>query len=308
MPAKWFRCPDNQTIPIATCLCVGGCRMPQRCATIPFLTLIGYDRKWEGVSPSSAGNGPRMLYLKATTDYIVDPNSRVFAVLGTGAHGKLSIHSYTKDALSEEKLSDDRMKGIADCLETDESDERYYVLTDYKTSGSYKVSVWLGIVSETEEETILDEEGKPVLLKSGKNMGQPKTRQKRTIITDPKKADMREVELQINRYRILFESQGFPISRMQIQAIPRDGGTYVAKNRGIDKNLYMIPVKRIRNKLVLLFYKILAAEVNQAFKTGHARQCNNWESWDGRRCTDWCEVKDACIKMSKKAHERWGII
>jgi len=283
--------------------------MPQRCATIPFLTLIGYDRKWAGVSPSSAGNGHRMLYLKATTDYIIEPDKRVFAVLGTAVHEKLAKHGYTKDVLSEEKLSDEQMKGIADCLETDEIDVKYYVLTDYKTSGSYKISIWLGIVSETEEETILDEEGKPVLLKSGKNKGQPKTKQKRTITTDPKKADMREVELQINRYRILFESQGFPISRMQIQAIPRDGGTYVAKNRGIDKNLYMIPVKRLTNKFVLEFYQALADRVNKAFKTGYARQCNAWETWDNRnRCENFCEVKEACIEMSKRNNERWGIL
>ena len=309
MSAKWFKCPDGQMIPIATCLQVGGCRMPQRCATIPFLTFIGYDRKWEGVSPSSAGNGPRMLYLKATTDYVVDPNSRVFAALGTGVHGKLSIHSYTKDALSEEKLSDDKMKGIADCLETDETDSRYYVLTDYKTSGSYKVAKWLGIIAETKEETLLDENDKPILLKSGKNKGQPKTRQNRTILTDPIKADMREVELQINRYRLLFEKHGFPISRMQIQAIPRDGGTYIAKNRGIDKNLYIIPVRRLQNKFVLEFYQNLSDQVNEAFKTGYARQCNIWEAWDNRnRCENFCEVKNVCIEMSKANNERWGLL
>ena len=279
--------------------------MPQRCATIPFLTLIGYDRKWEGVSPSSAGNGPRYLYLKAVTDYAVDPNSRVFAAFGTGTHTKLSIYAYTKDVLSEEALSDDKIKGIADCLETDESDSRYYVLTDYKTVGSYKLAIWLGIVSETNEETILDDEGKPVLLRSGKNKGQPKTRKNRTIITDPKKADMREVELQLNRYRLLFEKHGFPVSRIQIQAIPRDGGTYIAKNRGIDKNLYMIPVKKLSNQFVMEFYQILSDKVNQAFKTGYVRQCNNWENWDGRRCEGFCEVREACIAMSKKFNERW---
>jgi len=244
--------------------------MPQRCATIPFLTLIGYDRKWEGVSPSSAGNGPRMLYLKATTDYVVDPNSRVFAALGTGVHGKLSIHSYTKDAL---------------------------------------VAKWLGIIAETKEETLLDENDKPILLKSGKNKGQPKTRQNRTILTDPIKADMREVELQINRYRLLFEKHGFPISRMQIQAIPRDGGTYIAKNRGIDKNLYIIPVRRLQNKFVLEFYQNLSDQVNEAFKTGYARQCNIWEAWDNRnRCENFCEVKNVCIEMSKANNERWGLL
>ena len=125
MPAKFFRCPDSNIIEISDCLRIGGCRMGQRCATIPFLELISYDRKWEGVTPSAAGNGPRYLYLKATTDYVIDPNSRVFAVLGTSVHGKLSIYKYTRDVLSEEKLSDDKMKGIADCLEYDETRKIY---------------------------------------------------------------------------------------------------------------------------------------------------------------------------------------
>ena len=96
--------------------------MKERCATIPFLTLIGYDRKWEGVSPSSAGTGPRQLYLKATTDYAINPKSRTYALLGTAIHEMLAKSGFTKDVLSEEKLSDEQMKGIADCLEVDEWD------------------------------------------------------------------------------------------------------------------------------------------------------------------------------------------
>ena len=282
--------------------------MQQRCATLPFLTLIGYDRKWEGVTPSAAGNGPRMLYLKATTDYTVIPNNRVFASLGTGTHGKLSMYRYTKDVLSEEPLSDDKMKGIADCLEADETDSKYYVLSDYKTWGSYKVAKSLGIVSEKIEETILDKNDKPVLLKTGPNAGKPKTKVKRIIKVDPSQADIKETELQLNRYRIFFEEHGFPISRIQVQAIPRDGGTHIAINRGIDKNLYIIPIKRLPTKDVLNFYQRLSNEVNEAFKIGYARLCNNWESWDKRRCEKYCEIKEACVQMSKDHSEKWGIL
>ena len=119
---------------------------------------------------------------------------------------------------------------------------------------------------------------------------------------------MKEVELQLNRYRIFFEEKGFPISRIQIQAIPRDGGTYIAQNRGIDKNLYMIPVKRLHNKDVLDFYNKLSNEVKEAFRTDYARLCNNWESWDRRRCEKYCEVKDACVQMSQDNGEKWGIL
>lgn len=200
------------------------------------------------------------------------------------------------------------MKGTADILEEDEYKPGYYVLTDNKSSGSFKIKKWLGLVSETHEETILDGDGKPVLLKSGKNMGQPKTKKHRTITIDPKKVDIYAEKLQINRYRIMYEVKGFPISRMQIQAIPRDGNTYVAKNYGITKSLYLIPIKRLPNKEVLDFYKLLADEVNEAFKTGYARECNNWEAWDGKRCSDFCEVKDACLEMSKAHGERRGIL
>jgi hypothetical protein len=172
MPAKYFLCPDNETIPITQCLADKGCRMKTRCSTRSFLRLIGFDRKWEGVTPSAAGNGPRYLYLKATVDYIIDPNGRVWAALGTSTHDNLGMHEYNKDILAEEKLSDEKMKGIADCLEIDENKDFYFVLTDYKTWGSYKVAKSLGIISEKVEETILDDEGKPVLLKTGKNAGQ----------------------------------------------------------------------------------------------------------------------------------------
>lgn len=309
MPGKFFRCPDNEIIEISKCLENNGCRMGERCATRPFLRLVGYDRKWTGVSPSSAGNGPRMLYLKAIVDYVVDPNDRVWAALGTSTHEKLAMHKYANNVLTETPLSDTEMKGIADVLEEDENKPGYFVLSDYKTWGSFKVAKAKGIVSETVEETIIDADGKPVILKSGVNKGQPKTRQKKVITQDPTKIDLQSEELQINRYRIFFESYGFPVSRMQIQVVSRDGGTYIAENRGITRNLYIIPIKRLLNKEVLEFYRTLAGEVTEAFSKGFIRKCNNWESWDRRRCENgYCEVVEACRDMSAKAGEKWGIL
>lgn len=309
MPAKWFRCPDGQTIEIERCLADQGCRMPLRCATRPFLRLIGFDRKWYGVSPSSAGNGPRMLYLRAVIPYQVDPNDRVWAALGTSTHEKLSMHKYAQNVLTETFLSDTDMKGVADVLEGDENRPGYYILTDYKTWGSFKVARAYGISSETTEETVLDTHGKPVILKSGPNKGKPKTIQNKKITQDPAKVDLRAEEYQLNRYRIFFESYGFPISQMQIQVVSRDGGTYVAKNRGIERNLYVIPIKRLLNNDVLAFYKNLADEVTEAFGSGYIRKCTSWESWDRRRCDNgFCEVVDACKEMSAKAGEKWGLI
>jgi len=309
MPARYFKCPDSETIEIAKCLENGGCRMGERCATRPFLRLVGYDRKWAGVSPSSAGNGPRMLYLKAMCEYVIDPNDRVWAALGTSTHDKLAMHKYASNVLTETPLSDGDMHGIADVLEEDETKPGYFILSDYKTWGSFKVAKAKGITSETVEETVMDEDGKPVILKSGPNKGRPKTRQNKIIKTDPTKIDLKGEELQLNRYRIFFESYRFPISRMQIQVVSRDGGTFVAQNRGIDRNLYIIPIRRLLNADVIGFYRKLADEVDQAFATGYTRKCNDWESWERRRCDGgYCEVVEQCKEMSAKAGEKWGII
>lgn len=308
MPGKWFRCPDGQQIEIEQCLKEKGCRMGQRCATRPFLRLAGFDRKWTGVSPSSAGNGPRVLYLKAMCEYVIDPNDRVWAALGTSTHDKLAMHKYASNVLTETPLSDNEMKGIADVLEEDEEKQGYFILSDYKTWGSFKVAKAMGLTSETVEETVM-EDGKPVILKSGPNKGKPKTKQNKVVKYDPTKVDLRSEELQLNRYRIFFESYRFPVSRLQIQVVSRDGGTYIAQNRGIDRNLYIIPIKRLLNADVLNFYRVLAEEVKQAFATGYARKCDEWESWERRRCEGgFCEVVEQCKEMSAKAGEKWGII
>ncbi len=300
MPLKRFICPDGIEINVSHCL--KACRLLERCATKPYLRLIGYDREWRGVSPSSAGNGPRLLYLKAVNGYAVDPQNRVWAAFGTSTHDNLGMHRYSHNVLSEQPLSDSEMKGISDVLEEDENLLNKYVLTDYKTWGSFKVAKALGLTIKKTDEPII-EDGKPVILKSGKNKGKAKTKIKSTVVIDPSKIDLKSEELQINRYRMFFEYNGFPISRMQIQAIPRDGGTYIAKNRGIEKNLYIIPVNRLADTEVLLFYHVLQQEVDIAFEDGFVRKCNDWESWKNRRCDGYCEVAEDCKSMDKTKGE-----
>jgi len=271
--------------------------MKQRCATRPYLRLIGFDREWKGVSPSSAGNGPRLLYLKATEDYSINPQDRVWAAFGTSTHDKLGMHKYIHNVLSEEKLSDDDMTGIADVLEVDEEMDGFYVLSDYKTWGSYKVAKAMGMKVVKKDIELKDDDGNPILLKSGKNKGKPKTKQESNIVFG--KPDLKGEELQLNRYRIFFEQYGFSISRIQIQVVSRDGGTYIAKSRGIESNLYMIPVSILADRLVRLFYINLQTEIDLAFRNNHIRLCNSWESWEGRRCSGYCEVSDYCKQMGE---------
>lgn len=314
MPAKFFKCPDGETIEIDQCLQPKGCRMRKpfklpiglsidiqnRCGTLPYLRLVGYDREWRGVTPSAAGTGPRLLYLRATTDYTIDPNGRTFAAFGTSTHDKLAMHKYTYDVLSEEKLSDKKAHGIADVLEQDDDFHDYYILNDYKTYGSFKVAKLLGLVKT--DIPLLDSDGNVILLKSGKNKGQPKTVSE--IKFDPYQADLKDVGFQLNRYRIFFNQAGFKISHMRLQVIVRDGGTRVAKNRGLERNLYMIDVPMLSDSEVIKFYDELQAEVDGGFDTGYVRRCNDWEAWDGRRCKGSCEVAEACQQMDIEFNNR----
>jgi hypothetical protein len=301
MPAKFFICPDRQTIPITDCLKLSGCRMKERCATIPYLKAISFDREYRGVSPSMAGNSARLIYLRAITDYAIDPMDRTWSILGIAVHEKLSALRYVTNVLSEEKLSNEQMEGTADLLEIDEENQRFHLLTDYKTYGSYKVAKCLGL--KQEQKPLLNEDGSPILLKSGKNKGKPKTES--VTKCDPEKADLKFEILQVNRYRIFFENSGFPISRMRLQVMVRDGGLYVAKGRGITQNLYLIPIPRMDDVEVLYFYDELQRSVDEAFANDWAPRCTAEENWDGRRCDGFCEVSEACRLMDRGVwHER----
>jgi hypothetical protein len=299
-PARWFSCPDKSEILIDKCLSFGGCPFPERCAPIPYLRLVGFDREWRGVTPSQAGNGPRLIWLKAVTDYTVDPEGRAWAALGIGTHSKLAVHAY--NVLAEEELSDELQKGITDVLEQDETDYivdsegkawrgEGYILTDYKTYGSYKVTKCIGI--KQIEENILDKDGNPILYASGEKKGKVKT--KKVSVIDPASVDLAVEELQLNSYRILFSKYGFHITRMRLFVIPRDGATFVAEGRGITRNTYMIPIRKLPDKEVLDHYSTLRKEVDEAFKNKDARMCSKEESWQQRRCDPkYCEVFDAC--------------
>jgi hypothetical protein len=325
MPLTHFICPDGQEISIEKCLSHKGCRMNQRCATLPYLRTVSFDREFQGVSPSSAGNGPRLIYLKATTDYATDPcEDQAWAAFGTLTHKKLAAEGATFNVLSEEPLSDEQMKGIPDILEEDENNEGSYVLTDYKTFGSYKVSRCLGYYQE--DEPVL-EAGEPVKYKSGKKKGEIKTH--KVTKQDQTRIDLKAESLQLNRYRIFWEnsfsicskcgykkrhteelcpecgtpmkhSHGFPISRMQLQVLVRDGGLWIASSRGVEKKIYLIPIPKLPDSEVLEYYSQLQKEVDEAFRTGWARKCSNFENWDGRRCKGCCEVSEPCRKMDEQ--------
>ena len=175
-----------------------------------------------------------------------------------------------------------------------------FVLTDYKTGASFKTAQWLGI--GTKDVPTLKNGEEQYYGPKAQKAGQLKTHKE--IFQDPTRIEIKAETLQINRYRIFFEYYNFPISQMRIQTMPRDGGTYIAKQRGIMENLYLIPISRLPDSEVLEYYAQLQKEVDEAFRTGWARKCDSWESWGFRRCEGYCEISGPCKAMDQEFQKR----
>ena len=266
MGYKYFICPDNQKCEISGCL--QSCRMEKRCLSLPTLRAISQQREWTGIpTTTQLLKGTREAWLEIVNDdLIINPQDRMFSLLGTKVHGTLERH--TDNMLSEERISDEVSSGQMDCY-----DANSMTLYDYKTAGSYKVMQALGIV--------MVDVPTGEFYKTGEKKGQPKTRK------EPQNGqpDMREWELQLNDYRIKLESQGFAVKDMYIEAIVRDGGTIAARSRGIIQNAYLIPVRRMPDEEVKAYFKTKADALQSALATEVIPPpCTDEECWERRKC------------------------
>lgn len=281
MPATAFKCTSGEEIPFNDCL--ARCKMGVRCLSTRTLRMIAEQRPWTG-KPSTTQllKGTREAYLEITqTGYSLDPMGELFRVLGSKAHAYLE--EFTDNELSEERLHDNICSGQFDFY-----DPETCTLVDTKTWGSYKVMKALGFKQETIETG--------EVFKSGPRKGLAKTK-KIVVKAEP---DMKDAEIQLNHYRIMLEATGFPVKEMFIEALIRDGGTYIAISRGIEKNGYLIPVKFIPDDEVRAYLQEKASSLHHALDTGELPQpCSEEERWadgpgPGRKCQRFCRVARFC--------------
>ena len=291
MPATKFQCPDGVEISIGNCL--ASCRLGRRCLTLPTLIKIASgERPWTGTpSTTMLLNGAMLSYLRATTEYTINPKDRAYSLLGTEHHAQLA--QFQGQWLAEKKQGN-TITGTPDILEPDEEIPGQFILTDYKTYGSFRVAKCLGLVKETGKSTT------EVYKKSGKwgKVGEPKT------ITwfrkDPAEADLHDEMLQLNHYRLLLEAEGFRISRMQLQITVRDGGIQMAQSRGVDENIYLVDVPFMMDSAVTHFFETARKKMEDYIAGTVSRMpCNAEESWNLRRCQDYCEVAQNCEQGRK---------
>ena len=183
--------------------------------------------------------------------------------------------------LMEERLEEDGISGMFD-LYGEEDGVR--TLFDYKVSGSYKVAKAIGL-KEIEEEVPGE------VFRSGPRKGKPRT-VKRIVQGEP---DLGDWGLQLNHYRQLLESKGFPVDRMVLQAIVRDGGTYLAKKRGLARNIYLIDVPRLEDDAVTAYFAGKRDALKAALETNTIPPpCSEDERWQDRKCAEFCRVAEFC--------------
>ena len=283
----WLNCPDGGTTPIPNCL--SECRMEQRCLTTPTIKAVTQQREWNGIpSTTQCLNGTMYEFLRITKPYGIAPESMAFALLGTQHHSALENAAKELGLLAEIALTDGD-RDIFDLLEPDE--EYNYVLTDYKTWGSFKVAKALGVVSIGKKP---DPDG-GVYKRDGNwgAAGSPKMVNAFDVV--PEAAENTETELQLNRYRIMLKDKGLLVGRMQIQVTVRDGGLQVARGRGVEKLMYLIPVRELDEDDVREFFEEKTATLLAALSAGECNQpCNDEENWGGTRCTSYCDVSAYC--------------
>lgn len=290
MPQKRFICTDGKRIEIKDCLeC--GCRIADqlpagRCLTIRTLRMAADQRTWTG-KPSTTQllKGTREAYLELITDYAINPQDAIFRIIGSKGHGVLDEYTGANE-LGEERLEDSISTGQFDLYDNG-------VLVDTKTSGSYKVMKALGYF------TVDMPTGE--IYKTGAKKGEVKTRKE---VVKGGHRDILDWAIQLNDYRMKLEAHGFPVHTMAIEALVRDGGTYMAEGRGIDFNGRLIPVRRISNHWVKAYMGHKAKALQTALETGvMPKVCRHRETWGGRKCDGYCNVKDACFRSDVKQFE-----
>ncbi|MBI3334315.1 hypothetical protein HYZ97_02415 [Candidatus Pacearchaeota archaeon] len=164
------------------------------------------------------------------------------------------------------------------------------ILKDSKTWGSWKVAKVLGLKAVKVPDpsgAIYQRSG------SGYRAGDPK------MITifqyDPEFQDTFESDMQLNHYRLLLEDAGYPVDKMMLEIIVRDGSTYIATNRGITEEMYYIPVRIIYDDEVRSYFDRKRRDLLGHLQSGVMPDpCKPWETWNGIRCERYCPVWESC--------------
>lgn len=288
MGAIGFICPDNEVITFKRCL--KKCRMSERCMSKATLKAMS-DQRPDERPPSTTEllSGTCEAYLKRTEQYYIDPQDRAFAIMGTIHHLNLENQEVGEEILKEEKLKGLDITGILDYYDTESK-----TLIDYKNTGSYKASKVLGLRFKM----ISDPTGARYV-KSGK-WGRAGTLKKvKSFYEDESTSDFGDWLFQVNMYRYLLEIKGYEVKAMKLQMNVRDANTITAFSRGVKKNIYFVDIPFVDNEIILPYFTEKRDRlVEHLASRTIPEKCNEEETWNGKKCEKYCEVRTLCPYIS----------
>tara|TARA_R100000008_G_scaffold85169_1_gene74392 strand:- start:197 stop:1078 length:882 start_codon:yes stop_codon:yes gene_type:complete len=223
-------------------------------------------------------------YLKRTRDYYIDPQERAFSLAGTMHHSKLEQHT-DENLLLEQKLEEFDITGIADLY-----DKKNKILLDYKNTGSYKCAQLLGMTYHK----IPDPTG--ARYKASGRWGKKGTpKMVKSWYRDEGLADYGDWGWQLNWYRYLLNLSGYEVDSMYIQVTLRDGGLVAARDRGLDRHIYLIEIPKYDDEVLEnKFFKSRDNLVYALETDNMPSKCTEEQTWNGRKCEMYCEVRHIC--------------
>ncbi len=290
-------------------------------APLAYLELVAESRPYKGkLSASKLTDGNRLIFLEAVTDFDEKWDSQAFAIHGTISHALVEDYADSKNTLCELAIENEYCKGHFDLIEPQPNGEIF--LIDYKTYGSFKTKMVLGVYYV--DEPVLDEYGNETYYKSGKKKGEVKT--KKTYYSDPAEADLHDLSIQLNAYRLLSENLvqetfGKPIDKLKAMIMVRDGNTMSSKMNNVDKTVYYVDVPFLPDNEILELMKEKHQVINSSYKYFNnlpefifesdmienlakyvPPKCSDKERWakdDNAdfRCKSFCPVSEICQKL-----------
>jgi len=281
MPQIGFKCPDGGCINFEDCF--KGCRLGERCLSIRTLKEMSQTREWTGLpSTTQLLKGTREMFLQIKAPYYIDPQSRVPSLIGNGAHHLLEQFG---DGRSEERITGELSSGAYDYYEEGE-------LFDLKTYGSYQAAKVMGIESEQVEDGYY---------KTGDKKGQVKYKK---VLNFNGRKNRFDLAVQLNDYRMKLESTGREVKRMFCEILVRDCGTYLARQRGILRNGYLIEINKISDSWIVKYMTVKSSRLLKALETNTMpKPCTKRETWGGTKCTAYCDVREFCEYGNKQKGE-----
>lgn len=287
MPATKFKCPNGDEMLIKQCL--SNCAHCNRCMSLNTLETLAASVKDRGLTKFSVTEllaGTREMFLKRTTEYAVDPNSLVYAMHGSAVHALAEKNSDDK-IITELRLNSDTLgiTGQIDAYGNNLVTRGKYSLVDMKVTSSFKAMRSLGFYKE-EVET-------GEYFKTGIRKGLPKT--KKVLRTNGRR-DLLDWAIQVNIYALMLREAGYKVDDMYIQMLIRDYSLKTATDRGIDKPVYLVKINPISEHWLRKWIAEKKHRLESALATEvMPAKCSKRETWNGRKCSDYCAVKDSCM-------------